>query len=98
MTALPPSTANPPGGLNEDVTKAFDGVTGTKWFGSSIPPPDWLQYQFGGGAAWQVSRYDLTSANDAPGRDPKDWQFQASNDGTNWLALDDDCGHSESTA
>jgi hypothetical protein len=39
-----------------------------------------------------LSRYALTSANDAPPRDPRDWQFQASNDGTNWTAIDSRSG------
>ena len=31
----------------------------------------------------------MTSGNDAPDRDPKDWQFQGSNDGTTWTVLDE---------
>jgi hypothetical protein len=38
--------------------------------------------------AQRVASYKLTSANDAPGRDPKDWKLQASNDGTTWVDLD----------
>ena len=33
-------------------------------------------------AGRRSSRYALTSANDAPGRDPQDWKLQGSNDGT----------------
>ncbi|MEU3187299.1 alpha-1,2-mannosidase [Streptomyces sp. NPDC006923] len=35
-----------------------------------------------------VASYSLTSANDAPGRDPRDWQFQGSHDGSTWTTLD----------
>ena len=39
-------------------------------------------------APQQVASYTLTSGNDAPGRDPKDWKFSGSMDGTNWVDLD----------
>jgi PAS domain S-box-containing protein len=36
-----------------------------------------------------LSGYALTSANDAPGRDPRDWRLLGSNDrGVNWQTLD----------
>lgn len=35
-----------------------------------------------------LNAYSLTSANDVPNRDPKDWEFQGSNDGQNWIVLD----------
>src|SRR5262249_16279452 len=47
----------------------------------------WLAYYFGGPAK-TVIRYDITSANDVPGRDPRDWQFQGSQDGMTWTTLD----------
>ncbi len=81
------ASANPPGGVNEEAAKAFDGTARTKWYAGGLSS-GWLQYQFGGGAAWAISGYDLTSANDMPGRDPMNWLFQASNDGANWMALD----------
>ena len=40
-----------------------------------------------------VVRYSLTSANDAPARDPKDFTLQGSNDGTTWTDLDSRTGH-----
>jgi len=39
-------------------------------------------------AAQQVASYTLTSGGDAPGRDPKDWKFSGSLDGTTWVDLD----------
>jgi len=73
---------------DESAANAFDGLTGTKWFNDSAGSNGWLQFKFGGGAAWALSEYGLTSANDVPERDPSAWQFQASNDGTNWTNLD----------
>lgn len=35
-----------------------------------------------------VDRYQLTSGNDVPPRDPKSWTFMGSNDGQNWVELD----------
>jgi len=75
-------------GPDEGAAKAFDGKTGTKWFNQNGPLPTWLQYSFGGGGGWPLSAYSLTSANDVPERDPRDWQFQVSNDGMNWTTLD----------
>jgi fibronectin type 3 domain-containing protein len=76
------NSENPP---NETAAKAFDGSVDTKWLTSGNT--GWLQYYFRG-IAKTVVRYDLSSANDVPGRDPRDWQFQGSHDGTNWITLD----------
>jgi hypothetical protein len=84
----PEVTASEENGSEESAAKAFDGQIDTKWFNAFKASTGWLQYQFGGGAAWRVSQYSLTAANDGPGRDPKDWQFQASNDGYTWTNLD----------
>ena len=35
-----------------------------------------------------ANKYTLTSGNDAPGRDPKNWTLAGSNDEANWVALD----------
>ena len=35
-----------------------------------------------------INGYTLTSGNDAPDRDPKDWNLAASNDGSNWTVID----------
>jgi hypothetical protein len=78
------SAENPP---NETAAKAFDGLTSTKWFNANAGSNGWLSYYFGGPAR-TVIRYDITSANDVPGRDPKDWQFQGSWNGTTWTTLD----------
>jgi hypothetical protein len=33
-------------------------------------------------------KYTITSANDVPTRDPRNWSFQGSNDSVNWVTLD----------
>jgi hypothetical protein len=73
----------------EGVIQAFDGDPNTKWYNANAGASGWLQYQFGGGLAPVLSRYALTSGNDVPARDPKNWQFQASNDGRTWTTLNE---------
>ncbi|MEO7100633.1 MAG: RICIN domain-containing protein [Luteolibacter sp.] len=77
------SINNPNG--TEGAAKAFDGSSGTKWLCAA---QCWLQYDFGTGVSQTIKRYDITSANDTPTRDPRDWQFQGSNDGSSWTAVD----------
>ena len=78
------SSDNPP---NETAVMAFDGSTATKWFNANGGNTGWLQFYFGGPLK-TVVRYSLSSANDVPGRDPKNWQFQGSMDGAHWTTLD----------
>jgi hypothetical protein len=70
---------------NETASKAFDGNPSTKWlaFGDSA----WIQYDFGNQTK-AINIYNLTSANDASERDPRDWRLFGSNDGANWQTLD----------
>jgi regulation of enolase protein 1 (concanavalin A-like superfamily) len=76
----------------EGAAKAFDRGGGKWYSGGNSGTTGWLQYDLGAGAGWAVKSYGLTSGNDVPGRDPKDWQFQGSNDGTNWTTLDTQTG------
>jgi len=78
-------SANKPNDGEEGANKAFDVNPGTKWLG---PVSGWLQYDLGGGKAQTIKCYTITSANDVPERDPKDWQFQGSNNGSIWITLD----------
>ncbi|MBV7529759.1 T9SS type A sorting domain-containing protein [Chitinophaga sp. sic0106] len=45
----------------------------------------WVRYQ--SPVSSVVTSYAVTSANDAVTRDPKNWTFEGSNDGTNWTVL-----------
>jgi alpha-L-fucosidase 2 len=73
---------------SEGAAAAFDGSTGTKWFNAQGGNTAWLQYHFANGAAWIVTQYRISSANDVPGRDPKNWQLLGSNDGSTWASVD----------
>lgn len=72
---------NPPA---ESAAKAADDEPGTKWL--AFQSSGWLQYQLA--EAGKVTAYSLTSGNDHPERDPRDWTLSGSNDGGNWTVLD----------
>jgi hypothetical protein len=80
-------TSSHPGTDPEDMTKAFDKDTDTKWLAPSTATP-WIAYAFGGNTARVIVSYTVTSANDVPERDPGSWQLQGSNDGATWTTLD----------
>ncbi len=71
---------------SEGVDRTYDGDASTKW---CIEGP-------GSKVRWQVelpepvavASYRLTSANDVPQRDPQEWTFSGSADGTTWTTLD----------
>jgi hypothetical protein len=77
-------TARAENGTNEGKEKAFDQNAGTKWLDFSST--SWIQYA--STKTYRVTSYALTSANDEPARDPKDWALLGSNDGVNWTTLD----------
>lgn len=66
----------------------IDGEASTKWlvFESS----GWVAFELAEPVA--VVHYALTSANDAPERDPRDWTLQGSADGESWTDLDQQTG------
>lgn len=70
-----------------NAKQAFDLNSNTKWLYGGVM--GWLQYDLG--HTETVLRYTLISA-DVAARDPKDWQFQGSNDGVNWTTLDTQSG------
>lgn len=71
---------------SEGAAQAFDNNSGTKWLAWAEAAT--LTYQFGSSATHVVVRYALTSGNDEDTRDPKDWTFEGSNDGSSWDVLD----------
>ncbi len=87
-----PGISNPSGhatSASQPVEKSADGEVGTKWC-----------MEHGGRAvSWQATfpeppeqplqSYSFTSADDVPGRDPRKWQLEGSNDGRNWTLLDE---------
>jgi hypothetical protein len=87
VTAVTASGQNPP---NEVATNLKDGNPQTKWLAFS--PTGWVAYQLAKPVV--VVSYSLTSANDTPGRDPRDFTLQGSNDGNTWTDLDTRTGQS----
>jgi hypothetical protein len=81
-------TSSSPGVAPEDMTKAFDGNTATKWFAGNGVKTGWIAFQFMPATSHTVTSYSISSANDVPARDPNAWQLQGSNDGQTWTTVD----------
>jgi hypothetical protein len=88
-------------GLNETVGSAYDNrmtaADFSKWCVGSRPTtssPVSTVYDFAGSAAYAVTSYTITSANDVPDRDPKNWKFQGcqgtctAKSDSGWVTLD----------
>ncbi|MGW4802062.1 discoidin domain-containing protein, partial [Nonomuraea sp. NPDC004297] len=60
----------------------------TKWL--VFAATGWARYDLSEPVA--VVHYALTSAGDAPERDPRDWELQGSHDGQSWTTLDTRAG------
>lgn len=75
------------GGPNagEGSLKLVDGDLGTKYL-SGYLAPFWVNLEFDEPIV--AGYYAFTSANDAAGRDPRDWEIQGSQDGVTWETLD----------
>ncbi|MBU0650332.1 discoidin domain-containing protein, partial [bacterium] len=76
---------------------AFTNVESGGWdnawsYGYSKPMPAWISYEMESAKA--ITGYRLWTANTAADAMPKNWQFQASNDGLTWTTLD---SHSDIT-
>ena len=89
FAARPGITA--PGGpyassATEGVDRTVDGSPSTKWCIDG--PPAEVIWQAALAAPAAVRVYRLTSANDVPARDPRQWTLQGSPDGSAWTTLD----------
>ncbi len=78
------SNNNSPGHGNENVDKIIDNDPNTKYL--TFQSTAWVIWQME--RPFAATRYTLTSANDDPSRDPKNWTIEGSNDGVNWTVLD----------
>ena len=85
--AIEHATARGENGPSQTAAHAFDGDPKTKWLDFS-PKSSWIQYDYSKESK-VVTRYSITSANDAPPRDPRDWKLLGSNDGKAWITLDE---------
>ncbi len=78
------STQYPPYSEAENVYKLLDNNSNTKLYVNYSSA--WVSFQ--PVAPVELKGYSITSANDSPQRDPKNWTLEASNDNTTWTALD----------
>ncbi|MFF4215716.1 GH92 family glycosyl hydrolase [Streptomyces nondiastaticus] len=83
VTAVRASGEN--AGSGEVKENLVDGESTTKWL-TFEKSGAWLEFDLAEPVT--AVRYALTSANDAPGRDPRDWVLQGSQDGRSWTPLD----------
>ena len=81
ITAQFANTSKP----TENFPSLIDNTSSTKYFISNRTAL-WTQYQSSVSAI--VVKYTITSANDVPTRDPKNWNLQGSNNGSSWTTLD----------
>lgn len=72
--------------VRESAYAAFDNSPNTKWLATQST--GWIRFGFADGAAYAINGYAITSAGDAPGRDPRDWTLEGSNNGTTWTVVD----------
>ena len=73
---------------NEGSLKLVDGDLNSKYLIFDYPSKKPLNIQQELPQKEIVTRYTLTSGNDAPDRDPKNWTLYGSNDGVEWDVLD----------
>lgn len=76
-----PNTSKPA----ENFTSLIDNLVSTKYYIGGRKAL-WVAYVSPRTAI--LSRYTITSGNDVPTRDPKDWHLLGSNDGVTWAVLD----------
>lgn len=69
---------------SEDLDKVFDTNVNTKYLVAHPTNTVTIENK----TLSTIKKYTITSANDAPGRDPKNWVFSGSADGVTWHVLD----------
>lgn len=72
-------------GGGEGIEKLVDGSPNSKYLTGG--QQTWMMWEMD--RPFIANKYIMISGNDAPGRDPKDWILEGSNDGTNWTKLDE---------
>jgi hypothetical protein len=73
--------------VGEEPPRALDNTPSTKWLAFSATGAPY-RFQFSGDRQHAVNTYTITSANDAPNRDPYAWTLSGSNDGVNFTQID----------
>ncbi|WP_108807785.1 basic secretory protein-like protein [Aquimarina spinulae] len=69
---------------NEGISKLIDNTINSKYL--TFNASAWVQYK--ASTSYILSSYTLSSANDAPERDPKNWTLQGSTNGNSWQNID----------
>lgn len=82
-TVISPYTDSPP---TEPQEMAFDDLVDTKYL--TFNPATWLQFETTDDIKYKLTKYSITSANDAAERDPSIVILRGSNDGINWTKID----------
>ena len=72
----------------EGIVKVIDGSSNSKYLTGGAQT--WMMWKMD--RQFIATYYTLVSGNDAPGRDPKDWKIEGSNDGVNWVTIDQQSG------
>ncbi len=78
---------------NETIAQLIDNASATKYL--TFHNAGWVQYTVS--QPYVVTKYAITSANDAPARDPMNWTFQGSNNGTSWTTINTQSGQTFAT-
>ncbi|SJM52652.1 GH92 family glycosyl hydrolase [Microbacterium sp. JB110] len=81
-------TASDENAPNETADNLADGNPSSKWLVFS--DAGWAQFELS--EPQPLGAYTLTSGNDAPDRDPRDFRVLGSNDGENWTQIDSRAG------
>lgn len=84
LTVSKENNAGP--GAAEGSLKMVDNNINTKFFVAGYQTNFWAKLTYP--AATILKSYTLTSGNDAPDRDPKNWKLSGSNDNSNFTQLD----------
>lgn len=71
---------------NEGLNNLIDGSTGTKYL-TNMGIPCYVTYEYA--TAVSAKGYEMSAANDASERDPKNWKIEGSNDNSTWTLLDE---------
>ncbi len=87
VSGITASAENPPG---EAAVKLLDNNPGTKWLARERTATLTVTFT----KPVVATEYAMTSGDDAPERDPKDWTVQGSDDGSTWTTIDDQRGQS----
>jgi len=69
---------------NESLANLTDGSLNSKWLDFSAT--SWVIFSYADAKTWNV--YEITSGDDSPERDAKNWTIQGSMDSTVWTLLD----------